>query len=599
MRLNFHLFLVLSLLLANILIFNKEVRAVTANPHPVQYTQRDGSVITIQLKGDEFIHWAETTDGFTIMPNKSGTYEYATIDKDSNLVFSGIQAHNPDTRNAEEKAFILKLKPGLFFSRNQTLEMRAQLFSRDHSNAKSSKIGGFPTTGTRKLIMILANFADTTTTYTQADFDNYMNQTNYNGIGSFKDYYLEVSYGQLTVNTTVTVWVTLPESHDYYGPKYRGGEFAYDAIVAANEDANVDFSEYDNDSDGYADGVAIIHQGQGEESSADPNDIWSFSWNLQSAGYTVEETTFDGVIVSEFTAQPEMLGAEISTIGVMCHEFGHNLGAPDFYDVDYNDNGYYMGTGHWDLMAAGNWNGDNGTIPCHHNPWTKALFGWTNPIELSNRQTVTLRNAYEYTDVVRYNTKTANEYFLCENRQQTGFDAAVPGHGLIIYHVDGNYIDQNLNSNLINYNAHQGMYIKAANSPNQSGISTYNLSTTDTDGCPWPGTANKTFFTDATTPNARSWAGDKTNLPLTNISENNVTKQISFDFMLSDIYVDKSALPDGDGTPEAPFQSVTEGLNNASDNTYIHIASNTYSEAPLSIAQKVRLKSTNGATRIK
>ena len=315
-------------------VFTK-IYAVTADPDPVEYRQPDGTIITLLLKGDEFIHWATTTDGYTVLSDSSGAYEYAILNAQGNLVFSGMQANNPDRRSASEIAFVRTIQPGLFFSPVQVREMKAILQRGSNRNTDAVMSGGFPTTGTRKLLMILANFSNTTTTYTQSDFNNYMNQVNYNGTGSFRDYYLEVSYGLLTVNTTVTTWVTLPQTHDYYGPEAKWGEFAYDACVAANNQTTVNFSEFDNDGDGTVDGVAIIHQGQGQEETGNTNDIWSHSWSLSSAGYTAAQRTFDGVLVDPYTTMPEKNYSGMGAIGVMCHEFGHNLGAPDFYDTDY------------------------------------------------------------------------------------------------------------------------------------------------------------------------------------------------------------------------------------------------------------------------
>jgi M6 family metalloprotease-like protein len=390
--------------------------------------------------------------------------------------------------------------------------------------------------------MILANFNNTTTTYTQTNFSNYMNQVNYNGTGSFKDFYLEVSNGLLTVNTTVTIWVILPNPHDYYGPESKWGQFAYDAVVAADAQAGVNFADYDNNGDGVVDGVAIIHQGRGQEESGNTNDIWSHSWELSSAGYSPAQRTFDGVLVDAYTAMPEKNGSSMGTIGVMCHEFGHNLGSPDFYDTDYGTGGQYNGTGNWDVMAGGSWNGASGTKPAHHNAWTKNYFTWTNPAVLTTMQTVVLRNAQIYTDVVRYNTATPNEYFLCENRQKTGFDVGIPGHGMIIYHVDGNFISAHLNSNDINNTSHQGMYPMSATSTTANGISTSSGSTINTGGCPWPGTSNKTTFTDGTTPCSKSWAGTNTAKPLVSIAENTATKEVSFCFLSCPSPLDPSAL---------------------------------------------------------
>ncbi len=502
--------------------------AITALPKPINYSQPDGTTLTINLKGDERIHWSETNDGYTLLSNKDGAYVYAIKDKKGFLTFSDIVAHNPENRNSNELAFLQNISKNFRFSDEQIKEMRQSVLP-VNINRKGTTMGGFPTTGTRKMLMILANFSNTTTTIPQSSFNNYMNQANYNGTGSFKDYYLEVSYGQLTVNSTVTIWVTLPNTHNYYGPDSKWGEFAYDAVVAANNQANVNYAEYDNDGDGYVDGIAIIHQGPGQESTANTNDIWSHSWDLISAGYNPSQLTFDGVIVNSYTTQPELMGtsSSISTIGVMCHEFGHNLGAPDFYDTDYNTGGQYDGTGNWDIMSGGSWNGNSGDKPAHHNPWTKIFFQWSTPTLLTTAQNVTVLNNQTTNQIYKYNTTSSNEYFLAVNQQQTGFNSAIPGHGMIIYHVDGNYITDHMNNNDINAGSHQGLYVKAANSTNASGVST--SSNINTSGAPFPGTSNETSFTDATTPNSKSWAGANTNLPLINISES--SNNINFCFI--------------------------------------------------------------------
>ncbi len=502
-----------------ILFLSTPVFAVTAYPDPVVYQQPDGSILTLLMKGDEWIHWAETPDGFTLLSDPSGRYVYAVRDHAGNMVLSSVQANDSAIRNEAEKKFLQTLEKKLFFSETQLREMKSW-YKNGGNPSDAPMTGGFPTTGTRKLLMILANFSDTPTTFTQANFINYMNQINYNGTGSFRDYYLEVSYGQLTVNTTVTVWVTLPNTHNYYGPQAKWGEFAHDAVLAANTQAGVNYADFDNNADGVVDGVAIIHQGRGQEESGNINDIWSHSWDLNSAGFP---TTLDGVSVSPYTTMPEKANAtSMGTIGVMCHEFGHNLGAPDFYDVNYGTNGQYDGTGDWDVMAQGSWNGFTlaGDKPAHHNAWTKIFYGWSASV-LAGSGTYTLRNAQVYPDILRYNTATSNEYFLCENRQKTGFDIGIPGHGMIIYHVDGSYINAHSgsNGNDINAGSHQGLYPMSATSTTASGIMLTSGSTINTSGCPWPGTANKTTFTDATTPNSKSWAGVNTGIPLTNIVE--------------------------------------------------------------------------------
>ncbi|MCF6358134.1 MAG: immune inhibitor A, partial [Draconibacterium sp.] len=222
-------------------------------------------------------------------------------------------------------------------------------------------------------------------------------------------------------------------------------------------------------------------------------------------------------------------GGGISRIGVICHEFGHVLGAKDFYDTDYGTGGQYDGTGDWDMMASGNWNND-GITPAHHNPYNRiTVYGWATATTLSSPTQVTLLNSAENSNsFYRFNTTTANEYFLIENRQQLKFDASIPGHGMLIYHVDGSFITSHTGSNDINAGDHQGMYPVCANA---SGNPTAVYGTINGSGCPFPGTGAKTLFGDTTTPHSKSWAGANTAQPLSGITENSTDKTVTFNFM--------------------------------------------------------------------
>ena len=528
-------FLFSTLFIIQLLFNNSSVYAVSAYPYPIEFVQPDGSKITILLKGDEKIRWAETTDHYSILFNAKGTYEYAVTDNIGNMVPSGIQAHNIAIRTSEENVFLASIPYSLHFSNDQILMMKNAW-----NIASSGPQQAFPTTGNRNLLCILIGFKDLAFTKTQAEFNNLFNQIHYsvNGsTGSVKDYYLENSYNQLNLSITVVGPFTASDSMAYYGANSSGSdirprELISEAVTLA--DPVVNYTNFDNDNDGTVDGVYVIHSGYDEAAGAPSYTIWAHAWDL------LPTLTLDGKIISRYSTSSELngtTGSIISNIGVICHEYGHVLGAPDFYDVDYGTGGQYKGTAHWDVMAAGNWNNDSKT-PAHHNPYTKTrIYNWATVTTLSSCQNVTLQNSAENSNsFYRYSTSTANEFFLLENKQQIKFDSAAPGHGLIIYHVDSTYIAAHDNSasganfNTINATSHQGFYPVCA-------IATGNPPTIygpiDSSGCSFPGSSNITSFTDATTPNSLSWAGTNTNKPITNITENNVTKTISFTFSSS------------------------------------------------------------------
>jgi M6 family metalloprotease-like protein len=498
------------------------VYAVPACPQPIEFTQPDGSKVTILLKGDEKVKWAETDDGYTIIFNRKGFYEYAVLNTASELEATGVIAKNREKRTPRETSYLNKIEKHATFSSKQVSYLRSiqQIYT-----AEAEKV--FPTSGTRNLICILMGFKDLPFSKTQTNFNNLFNQVNYTAdgaTGSVKDFYIENSYGQLDLNVTVAGPFVSNNDMAYYGGNNTVGDdsnpraLVTEAVQKAN--ATVNYANFDNDNDGSVDGVYVIFAGFGEEAGAPANAIWSHAWNIPTL-------TLDGKTISRYSCSPELRGNSgtgITRIGVICHEFGHVLGSPDFYDIDYATNGSYAGTGKWDLMAVGSWN-NNGATPAHHNAYTKTMvYHWATPTLLNSDSQTTLYNAAENANsYYRFNTTTANEYFLIENRQQTKFDTYLPGHGMIIYHVDGNYISAPKGG--INAGSHQGMYPVFANA---TGNPPDTYGSINSAGCPFPGTGNKTSFTDVSTPSAKSWAGANTGKPITSIVENNTSKTVSF-----------------------------------------------------------------------
>lgn len=493
------------LLIITAVLFCFVLTAVPAAPFLTTYTQEDDSTLHIYVRGDEKLNWSETSDGYTLLNNDNNKV-YAIKDADGDLVPSEVLAQDPDNRTQEELTFLTSIPKYLKYSKTQ-VELANQI--------RADRLGTFPTTGVNNLIVILANFNNTSTSYSQSNFNNMMNQNNYNGTGSFKQYYLEVSYGQLTINTTVVGWVTVPHTHDYYGPDSRWAEFARDAVVAA--DPLVDYSLFDNDNNGRVDGVAIYHQGKGQETTGNVNDIWSHSYTLPAGGFNV---SLDGKMIVDYTVQAEKQYWSMAGIGVICHEFGHNLGAPDFYDTNYDAGGSFDGTGDWDIMGSGAYNG-NGDRPAHHNMWSKKFYGWVQPQEIYYDGNFSLQSSTIYPQAYFFTTSKTGEYFLMENMQQTGFNTNVPGNGMLIYHVDEYWIQSHMNQNNINASAHQGLYVVSAQGGTNSSYATF------------PTYSNNTF-TDDSNPSIPSWVASDVSKGLTNITK--TSGVINFNFFDNSAY---------------------------------------------------------------
>lgn len=482
--------------------------AMPAYPKPITVTQPDGSKVTVCLRGDERLNWAETTDGYTLLRDDAGFWTLAKVDKNGCITPSSLR-YTGSTLQAKEQG----IKPGLRYAPSQ----RAAKMKKAAPQTKFLVDGSFPATGKRKLLVLLVNYSDTKTTYTQQNFYDMMNKEGYGGIGSFRDYYKEQSYGQLDIDVTVTDWITLPKSKAAYGPE-GAAEMIYDALSIATK--TIDIKQFDNDGDGILDGLAVIHQGTGQEISGNPSDIWSHS-------AVVYGQTFDGVTVRRYTIEPEQLALEkpcMATIGVICHEFGHALGAPDFYDSDYSGSGgEFKGTGAWDILGGGAWLGYYGDRPAGINGWQKYIFGWTEPKTLENDTVVTNMPAADKEPVAyRMETGTPGEYFFMENRQNTGtFDSSLPGHGLVVYHVNENLIHSSLLTNDINAGYPQGIYTVCSDAGVEPDESPSSFGDVNSGAAPFPGEYAHTEFSDRTLPSTRSLDGRYAYRSLTNITDAN------------------------------------------------------------------------------
>lgn len=245
---------------------------------------------------------------------------------------------------------------------------------------------------------------------------------------SMKQYFKEQSGGSLVVQGKVAGWYTLPQTAAWYGAEYgsssdiRPRNAVAHALELAAQDPNINLADFDkediydldsdgnyNEPDGIIDYLMVLHAGVGEEAgggSLGSDAIWSHRWNLGGL-YKIPGSNY---YAYDYTIEPEDGAA-----GVFAHEFSHNLGAPDEYDIAYSSSAGEP-VSMWSIMSSGSWAGTiGGTEPTGISPYSReklqALHGgnWQKQItlnydEISNAGVrLTLRQANEEGQTVRIN----------------------------------------------------------------------------------------------------------------------------------------------------------------------------------------------------
>lgn len=485
------------------------VLAKPAKPGFFRFTQPDGSTILIQRHGDEWAHWTTNESGQVVRMDDDGFYRV-------------VEGTTPEM--AAQAASIRR-------------KARKQLISTP-SQAPVA-------VGQKKFLVVLAEFSDKSFTVAnpQQAFSDMLNEKGYsdNGAtGSARDYYYENAHGIFEPIFDVFGPVKLSQTVSYYGKNDSSGndENAHLAIRDACKalDSTVDFSQYDLDGDGEVDLVYLVYAGKGEADGGASNTIWPHQWFLYSGGGV--SLNLDGKRIDRYACGSELNGSgTIDGLGTICHEFGHAMGLPDFYDTDYDTNGQARTLLDFSLMDAGSYN-NNGWTPPYLNMEERIMIGWLSEddvLEFPRNGSYTLESVQNNVGY-KIPTEKEGEYILLECRNDEGWDSALPAFGLIAYHVDKSSRIISIGSgvtssaydlwanwdyyNAINENGnHPCFYVIASASPyscsygmqyySSYGMYAYTKPYTD---LPFPGGKNVTSYTP------RSWDGTDTQIKLSSIA---------------------------------------------------------------------------------
>jgi M6 family metalloprotease-like protein len=407
--------------------------SLTANyvrNEPFEYSQPDGTRLSLYVTGDEFYHRVHDGGDFTILLDpESGYAVYAIPDG------NGIRPSEHVVGQADPAA--LNLAPGL---RKDPDLVRSRL--RLHEDGAGDRDLRAPTTGTINNLFIFVRFADQTE-YTSA-LSGYDTMCNSTSAASLKDYFSEESASQLTISTTFYpaaeggIVRSYQDSHNrgYFSPWTSTNTIGYttdnqgmtrlhtmmSAAVASIAASVPSGLVIDSDGDGQVDNVTFVAKG-------DPDGwgdaLWPHWWtvNLVSAFYINSKRVWGYNLQFSNTID----------VGVTCHEMSHSLGFPDLYH--YDDDGMTP-VGAWDLME---WDQD---VPQHHLAFMKWKYGeWFDnlpllvPTPVASTYTLSAISSSPYA-CYKIPSNLENQYYVVEYRRKTGrYETSVPASGLIIYRV--------------------------------------------------------------------------------------------------------------------------------------------------------------------
>lgn len=404
------------------------IYAVPARRTGHTVTQADGTTLTVYAHGDEHFHWLTNEQGEWLSLNAQGNYEVIPA-----LTDDQIQARRARSRRLlpqqTTKAIPLNIAP--------------------------------------RGLIILVNFQDKAFSTSKAEMDSMINGQNYTraysytyggerlnitSTGSAREYFYVASNRQYHPQFDVIGPVTVSQKMSYYGGNDRMGndknpeKMIQEACELAKSEHNVDFTLYDNDNDGYVDFVYVFYAGYGEADGGNENTIWPHAYNLTYANINC---TIDGKRVDSYACSNEMssISGVHDGIGTFCHEFSHVLGLPDLY-ITSGNNPAHKTPGAWDVMDYGPYNNDGNTPP-NYSGYERFFMGWATPRVLAADEEVVLHDLASTNEVLLVsetdahnligNDPSPSTFYILENRQQTGLDTYLPGHGLMLTRVKYSY----------------------------------------------------------------------------------------------------------------------------------------------------------------
>ncbi|MGO5064909.1 M6 family metalloprotease domain-containing protein [Clostridium sporogenes] len=426
--------LVLPVLVASSTIIGANSTKVTAAPindASVKLTQPDGQVVQCYASGDEFYNYLHDSDGRAIVKDeKTGYYVYGKYVKNK-VQPSRERVTKTNIENLKQIDSDARVNMKDVKAPKDEIQKQRKLLNADNPIQRTKNIGQLNN------IVIFIKFSDQDEIRT--NLSRYDNQFNSKSQASVNNYFKEISYDKLDINTTFypkpngNTILSYTDSHprSYYTNVPQNERAAKEQTLLKNAVESVRNQipsnlNVDSDNDGKVDNVCFIIKGATTEWSSL---LWPHKWNM-----FYHDVRINGKRIDTYNFQLEDF-INTQGVGVLSHEMFHTLGAPDLYH--YNNDGK-VAVGPWDVMDQ------TAPIPQSTGAYMKMYYGkWVdgiNEINKPGKYSISKIGSEANNSYIIKSPNSNQEYFVVEYRKKEGqYESNLPGEGLLVYRINTAY----------------------------------------------------------------------------------------------------------------------------------------------------------------
>ncbi|MCI8979539.1 MAG: hypothetical protein HFE52_02600, partial [Clostridia bacterium] len=531
--------------------------AALAEPKLQKVYQADGTEITVYSYGDEYFHWVEDEyENVIVYDLQDKNWHYACIENDNIIADTDIVGLENSV------CFTNKIKrDDIQYLIEKSIKSNGNN-SYNNSSEYSPRINNEQPKTNQELLLLLIEF-DNITLMDNKDNGQYWYSQYFSAEKNVAQYYKDMSNGLdiFIPSTTQNIGLSseITDTVQYQGDDselntiFKGEEGvpvtisnAYDGVIKVKFHMEHPI-QYRLSGDDTKIEQALVSLALGMIKEKTQYDFAGFGDNKQvsvivaggeaSASYGRNGQVwshcgiFDGNVIGlsgecRYILHGELYspGRELS-IGVPCHELGHILGLPDLYNTEtdpYGINARNDARNFYSLMGCGNWGAEygqtGGSTPVSLDAWSKIYLGYIEPIEydatdyavasVNSLENVGVGENSSY-NVLRLNNVNVdpNQYFLIENRQNSGWDEGMVrffngqtsfSGGIVIMQIDEDVIDNYIGENKVNIvNNHRGVDIVGHFGGSSTGHYFYSSDR-----------ENMKEFTDSTVPSSKFYDPD-------------------------------------------------------------------------------------------